>query len=81
MKGGVLAGAQTVMVAWGEIMVKGRPVSGMEPSSDALRNSDLIASASMPVGVEAMREAVLAVQELIEREKNVTALTARLKNI
>jgi len=81
VKGGVLADAQTVMVAWGEIMVKGRRVSGFEPSSDAFRNSDLIASASMPVGVEATREAVLAAQELIEREKNATELTVRLKNI
>ncbi|KAK9908726.1 hypothetical protein WJX75_001965 [Coccomyxa subellipsoidea] len=71
--------AQTVMVAWGEIMVKGRPSSGWVSASDSLANGDLIAS--LPKESAATRQAVLAAQGTIEREASRVALTARTKNI
>lgn len=74
-----MAGVQTVMVAWAEIMVKGRPASGWVSASDSLANGDLIAS--LPEESAATRQAVLAAQETIEREASRVALTARTKNI
>lgn len=74
-----VAGVQTVMVAWGEIMLKGRSLSGPAPVTPDLRDGDLIAA--LPSESEATRQALLAAQRLIERDTNKIALTARLKNI
>ena len=74
------SGVQTVMVAWGEIMVKGRPPSGWLPaSSNLLTAGDLVAS--VPEESAATRQAVLAAQETIERVGSRVALTTRIKNV
>lgn len=75
----VVAGVQTVMVAWGEIMLKGRSLSGPEPITPDLTDGHLVAA--LPSGSEAIRQALLAAQRLIERDTNKIALTVRLKNI
>ena len=74
-----VGGVQTVMVAWGEIMLKGRSLNGPDPVTPDLRDGDLIAA--LPSESEANRQALLAAQQLIERDTNKIALTARLKNI
>ncbi|CAL8460752.1 g283 [Coccomyxa elongata] len=70
--------AQTVMVAWGEIMLKGRSLRPELVTPD-LTDGDLVAA--LPSGSEATRQALLAAQRLIERGTNKIALTVRLKNI